>query len=98
MPIGGSTVICNLTILFVFPDDLTTITLSDILAFATGHERIPPMGFRIQPMVESSDNDLPTASTCSYVLRLSKFNPNYAVFRENMEYGISHGLMYFGVP
>ncbi|XP_030198366.1 G2/M phase-specific E3 ubiquitin-protein ligase-like [Gadus morhua] len=52
----------------------TSLTLGAVLAFATGLDRIPTVGFPTQPLLEFLHEDgpalFPTANTCSLVLRL----------------------------
>ena len=50
------------------------LTLGDLLAFVTGADRPPPLGFLYSPEIEFSDDadrTLPWASTCTMVLHLS---------------------------
>ncbi|CAL8341630.1 unnamed protein product [Arctogadus glacialis] len=55
-------------------DGDTSLTLGAVLAFATGLDRIPAVGFPTQPLLEFLHEDgpalFPTANTCSLVLRL----------------------------
>lgn len=66
------------------------------MAFATGSDREPPLGFSQQPTIEfihdkpglcPSDRLLPTANTCSLILRLP-VHSSYDEFAECMEIGI----------
>ena len=61
-------------------DDNFTVTLEDILFFATGGRQLPPMGFFQQ-------DQYPRASTCANILELPLID-TYAEFRAAMCYAI----------
>jgi hypothetical protein len=74
-----------------------TLTLEDILSFATGATNIPLLGFKAEGhMTFLHDGGMfPTASTCSMTLRLPIVT-NYEVFKERMSYGILNAHGFFG--
>ena len=59
-----------------------------ILAFATGASKVPPMGFPVSPNISFISGDdpweLPTASTCSLTLKLPLALTEYDNFKERM--------------
>lgn len=74
-----------------------TLTLEDILSFATGATNIPLLGFKAEGhMTFLHDGGMfPTASTCSMTLRLPIVT-NYEVFKERMSYDILNAHGFFG--
>ena len=74
-----------------------TLTLEDILSFATGATNIPLLGFETEgSMAFLHDGGMfPTASTCSMMLRLPIVT-DYEVFKEKMAYGILNAHGFFG--
>ncbi|KAI7810447.1 putative G2/M phase-specific E3 ubiquitin-protein ligase-like [Triplophysa rosa] len=74
-------------------EECANVKLEDILIFASGLSRIPPLGFPVQPALEflhSPDNKakpLPEANTCSIILRLP-IHKTYTEFKTWMESGI----------
>ena len=71
---------------------VVTLTLGDLLAFVTGAEHPPPLGFLYSPEIEFSDDaerTLPWASTCTMVLHLSLHVNQYDLLSSN---GRSHNL------
>ena len=88
-------------IAYVLTDGDTSLTLGAVLAFATGLQRIPAVGFPIGPRLEFLHEEdgpalFPTANTCSLVLRLPVY-PEYTGFKEAMEEGITYCGSTFGV-
>ncbi|XP_070556619.1 G2/M phase-specific E3 ubiquitin-protein ligase-like [Ptychodera flava] len=76
------------------------VTLQDIIVFATGQERIPPLGFCPPPALEfltgpgdGRTKNFPVANTCSNILRLPIVK-SYDDFKFSMEFGVrnSHGF------
>ena len=58
-----------------------------ILAFATGASNVPPMGFPVSPNISFIGDDprqLPTASTCSLILKFPLTLTEYDNFKERM--------------
>ncbi|XP_058629589.1 G2/M phase-specific E3 ubiquitin-protein ligase-like [Onychostoma macrolepis] len=53
-------------------DQSKNLTLQEVLAFASGLEELPPLGFKNQPIIEfmHTDRKFPEANTCDVVLRL----------------------------
>ena len=60
------------------------VTFQDVLAFLSGAERIPPLGFDNKPTLNfNDDNPFPTASTWGIVLTLpTQYHGNYRLFKE----------------
>lgn len=57
-----------------------SLTVGDILAFATGASTTPSIGFSPQPPISFHDRSkYPEANTCSSVLRLSTLNESYII-------------------
>ena len=81
--------------------DKSALTLSSVLAFVTGSPTIPPMRFD-QPLTIHFINDkcktLPTASTCSLVLRLPLALVEYEHFKEMMDFAIQVLDRYKAIP
>ncbi len=75
-------------------------TFQEIIAFCTGSEKVPPLGFMPKPSVEFNHNNntrFPVAITCACVLRLPTVHCEYNLFKENMDFGIKH-CKGFGMP
>ena len=67
------------------------MNLPQILAFVTGADCIPPLGFDINPTILfSSDRSrlLPVASTCALTLTLSVGLAEYDAFQKNMDMAV----------
>ena len=68
------------------------IHLENILAFTTGADKIPPMGFHdALKVLFLEDSELPKASTCSLCLFLSLKSKDYDQFKDKMVEGIVGG-------
>jgi hypothetical protein len=82
-----------------FVAGLTQVTLSDILIFATGSRRIPPMGFSPQPTICFWEDVRPKSNTCGMVLFLptAQVVTNFEKFQEMMDDGIVNSP-FFGLP
>ena len=68
--------------------DGISISLKQILAFSTGADAIPPLGFPHSPLILFSKDRsrlLPVSSTCALSLTLSLGLVDYAVFKSNMD-------------
>ena len=76
-------------------EQISTLTLEDILAFATGATSFPVLGFEQQGTITFLHNGgmFPTASTCSLQVCLP-VHRDYEVFKAKMAFGIlnAHGL------
>lgn len=70
-------------------DDDGPTKLGDILAFSTGSNVIPPIGFTPAPSIEFQNGKYPIANTCANCLRLPIHN-RYEDFKENMDFGIQN--------
>ncbi len=58
-------------------------TGSDVLAFCSGADRIPPLGFgKVPKIVFLRQGILATASTCDIVLRLPTVHTTYESFKD----------------
>lgn len=69
------------------------VNLEDILVFATGAAKIPPMGFGEQPTVafkkrHEAGSALPSASTCTNRLYLPAHD-TYEAFRYKFLFGVT---------
>ena len=67
-----------------------SVTLADVLMFATGATSMPPMGLDPSPTIEFTECQFPTANTCANQLNLPLFLDNDA-FEENMFFGLVNG-------
>ncbi|CAL8239618.1 unnamed protein product [Gadus morhua 'NCC'] len=75
--------------------------LGDILAFATGSDAVPPIGFSPQPSLEflhpsGGAAKFPVANTCISCLRLPIYS-TYDCFKTNMDFAIRN-TQGFGMP
>lgn len=80
--------------LYIFTEGSTVVTLEDVLIFATGTNRIPPLGLLPSPNLsflhkddEDGQSKFPIANTCANQLKLP-IHPSYDLFKENVEFGI----------
>ena len=74
--------------------------LEDIFIFTSGSDKIPPVGFAIDPSVTflyAPSALLPTASTCDLQLRLPTPHKEYDNFQEYMLLGIKGNDGFGGV-
>ena len=80
-------------------DGNSKITLSDVLIFATGASRIPPMGFCPEPSLSFWEHARPKANTCANVLYLPTATEveNFNKFQEMMEEAVMNSPS-FGLP
>ena len=79
----------NVFFLF-FKGGLLTVTLEDVMVFATGCNEIPLLGFERQPRLQFGRNDmLPTAATCGPLLSLPLKVCSYEEFSKNMTFAIT---------
>ena len=68
------------------------IRLEDLLAFTTGADKLPPMGFKdTLKIMFLEDSKLPKASTCGLCLFLSLKPNNYEDFKVNVVEGVVSG-------
>ena len=83
-------------------DDSRSVSLNQLLIFATGCDCEPPLGFKQQPTIEfiheelharPSDKFLPTANTCGLVLRLP-VHACYDSFAEAMDMGVQCSICF----
>ncbi|KAJ8381338.1 hypothetical protein SKAU_G00021160 [Synaphobranchus kaupii] len=83
-------------------DGNSTVSLEQILIFASGASRIPPLGFPFDPTLEflhtseGTQKIFPEANTCLVVVRLP-IHPTYEKFKHMMESGIVQSPT-FGLP
>jgi hypothetical protein len=74
---------------------LTQVSLRDILIFATGASKIPPMGFSPQPTLSFWEDVRPKANTCGTVMFLPTAL-EVEKFQEMMDDGIMNSP-FFGM-
>ncbi|CAH3133273.1 unnamed protein product [Porites lobata] len=72
-------------------------TLGDVLAFATGADVPPTLGFDTTPTISFVDGAFPTANTCSATIRLPTIHDTYDDFKEKMDFAILNSPS-FGQP
>ncbi|XP_062600097.1 G2/M phase-specific E3 ubiquitin-protein ligase-like [Saccostrea cucullata] len=70
----------------------TVVTLEHLLIFATGTNRVPPLGLSPSPVLsflheEEGGGKFPIANTCGNELKIP-IHPSFEMFKENMEFGI----------
>lgn len=69
----------------------SSVTLEDILVFATGADKIPPLGFPSKPklcFLHDEQHLYPRGNTCGLILYLPVVHRNYDSFKYNMDFGI----------
>ena len=66
------------------PDGNTVVTPEHILAFCTGADRIPPLGFCKRATILFTSGVLATSSTCSLVMYLPYCHEEFSVFKTYM--------------
>ena len=65
--------------------------MQDLLIFATGAARIPPLGLTPKPQIRfTKESDYPIANTCAIILflPLCRNGCSYDNFKANMDFGI----------
>lgn len=72
-------------------DGKSTVTMEDILIFATGCSSIPPAGFKPTPSIECLHMDFPVGNKCNNCLALP-ITSTYKEFQENMDFAIKNTL------
>ncbi|XP_007118175.1 G2/M phase-specific E3 ubiquitin-protein ligase isoform X3 [Physeter macrocephalus] len=72
-------------------DGKSTVTMEDILTFATGCSSIPPAGFKPTPSIECLHMDFPVGNKCNNCLALP-ITSTYKEFQENMDFAIKNTL------
>ena len=78
-----------LIIICIFADGQCETSLSDLLAFFSGCDRVPVLGFVPSPTLHFNQIDkYPTASTCAMELVLPSQYTCYTQFKENMIFGL----------
>ncbi|XP_031327706.1 G2/M phase-specific E3 ubiquitin-protein ligase-like isoform X2 [Photinus pyralis] len=78
-------------------DNETTVCLKQILAFVTGADAVPPLGFECTPTLEFLHDDrsrYPKANTCALILSLPVIHTVYEQFKIHMDYGIGNGMVF----
>ena len=58
------------------------VEVNHILAFITGVNTVPPLGFATKPKIHFTDSILATASTCDLTLYLPCCHRSYNEFKE----------------
>lgn len=77
--------------LVFFSDGKSTVTMEDILIFATGCKSIPPAGFKPSPSIECLHMDFPVGNKCNNCLALP-ITSTYKEFQESMDFTIKNTL------
>uniref|UniRef100_A0A8C6FYH7 G2/M-phase specific E3 ubiquitin protein ligase n=1 Tax=Moschus moschiferus TaxID=68415 RepID=A0A8C6FYH7_MOSMO len=72
-------------------DGKSTVTMEDILIFATGCKSIPPAGFKPNPSIECLHMDFPVGNKCNNCLALP-ITSTYKEFQESMDFAIKNTL------
>ena len=68
------------------------VNLAQVLAFFTGADSIPPLGFSDASLTFNDANPYPTASTCGLCLTLPTKYENYSHFKKEFIYALhNHG-------
>ena len=73
--------------------------LEDVLIFCTGAASVPPAGFHmlLKLVFLGANENLPTASTCSLILRIPSCHASYDAFKDMMELGMKGNDGFGGV-
>ena len=66
-------------------ESTTRVSLKTVLAFFTGADCIPPLGYTSAVLSFNESNPYPTASTCAIQLTLPTKYTDYEQFRHNLE-------------
>ena len=67
------------------------LSLGDVLAFFSGSDRIPPLGFDHTPtLCFDEDTVFPKSSTCALSLILPSGYKEYNDFKEKIDYGLKN--------
>lgn len=77
----------------------STLTLESLLAFVTGADHPPPLGFRRRPQIMFKEDDgfkLPTASTCTPALYVPISLTEYNDFKRAFDLAITSAINVFG--
>ena len=72
----------------IFPGGDAQASLTDVLAFVTGAERPPILGFDTIPTIVFHQETFPTANTCAIILRLPTTHDEYEEFKSKMDFAI----------
>lgn len=68
------------------------VVLSEVLAFFTGAESIPPLGFESATLTFNPYNPYPTASTCGLCLTIPTKYETYDEFKQHFLFAMcNHG-------
>ena len=85
---------CSIHIIYIAGESMCK--LEDVLIFCTGSDCVPPLGFhkRIDLVFLGKCQPLPTASTCSLIMRIPTCHRSSNSFNEMMELGLKGGIMF----
>lgn len=73
---------------YYFPGGDAQASLAYVLAFATGAEIPPIMGFDTIPTIKFNKETCPTTNTCATILRLPTTYEEYEDFKAKMDFAI----------
>ena len=83
---------------YVRARDERKASLEDILSFATGLKRIPPMGLKDCIKIEFLHRSpLPKAEACFSIVKLPTVHTNKSVFFSKLDLGIQNSIGHFGL-
>ncbi|KAB0805056.1 hypothetical protein PPYR_02026 [Photinus pyralis] len=75
-------------------DEQRSVTLTDVLIFATGADVLPPLGFPVKPTIQflhgEDSRSFPMANTCGLEFKLPTCHSTYEQFKENMNFAIGN--------
>ncbi|XP_031328077.1 G2/M phase-specific E3 ubiquitin-protein ligase-like [Photinus pyralis] len=74
-------------------DNVTEVTLKDVIIFITAAETVPPLGFSIAPKITFLHDDAtlyPKANTCALEISLPTCHSSYDKFKQHMAFGIGN--------
>ncbi|KAG5869210.1 hypothetical protein JTB14_006534 [Gonioctena quinquepunctata] len=73
------------------------VSLEDLLAFATGANKIPALDFPMTPAIQflNDDSRFPKANTCALILCLPVTEQEFDKFVDNMDFASSNSLPAF---
>lgn len=73
-------------------DQESKVSLRTVLAFFTGADSIPPLGYTSALIHFNNTNQYPTASTCAIVLTLPTRHKEYRQFKKQLDVAFTmHG-------
>ena len=74
-------------------EEVFSVKLGDVLAFATGADTVPPIGYNTSPAIQFHDaSQYPVANTCSNILKLPMLVKSFQEFEYNFCFGMCNAV------